>query len=95
MSKSSSKIYIVCFFIVLFTQFTAGQNKTIDLSGRWRFEIDKKDSGQKEKWFWRQLNDNIWLPGSISIGFSINNFNLGDFFANTLPKFCNQKSLNH
>ena len=66
MSKSSSKIYIVCFFIVLFTQFTAGQNKTIDLSGRWRFEIDRNDSGQKEKWFGKQLNDNIWLPGSMA-----------------------------
>ncbi|HMM02275.1 MULTISPECIES: sugar-binding domain-containing protein [unclassified Dysgonomonas] len=42
------------------------QNRTINLEGRWRFQIDRSDIGEKEKWFSKKLNDNIYLPGSMT-----------------------------
>jgi hypothetical protein len=38
----------------------------IDLSGTWRFEIDRGDVGVGEKWFNRTLADNISLPSSMN-----------------------------
>lgn len=43
-----------------------GQNKTIDLKGTWRFDIDRSDVGEKEKWFNKRLSDNLYLPGSMT-----------------------------
>lgn len=43
-----------------------GENytKTIDLSGSWAFELDSNNVGLEEKWFSKQLTDNIQLPGT-------------------------------
>src|SRR5947209_4717458 len=38
---------------------------TVDLSGEWRFAIDRQDSGLTEKWFDRELADRITLPGIL------------------------------
>ena len=51
---------------ILFIQLLASQNKTLDLSGKWRFDIDKNDVGITEKWFSKQLSDKINLPGSMA-----------------------------
>nr|WP_319509490.1 sugar-binding domain-containing protein [uncultured Draconibacterium sp.] len=37
----------------------------IDLSGDWSFQIDSLDNGLSEKWFTKELNDTIVLPGSM------------------------------
>ena len=37
----------------------------IDLSGTWRFAIDHNGVGQQQAWFNRQLDDQIFLPGSM------------------------------
>lgn len=42
------------------------QNKKIDLQGKWRFQIDRNDVGETERWFSKKLNDNITLPGSMA-----------------------------
>lgn len=42
-----------------------GAQRTIDLSGDWKFEIDRQDIGEKEKWFNQTLQDVIELPGSM------------------------------
>lgn len=61
--------YIFILLSVLFLlicQISHAQNKTIDLKGQWRFQIDRSDVGEKEKWFSKKLNDNIYLPGSMT-----------------------------
>lgn len=37
-----------------------------DLSGSWRFAIDREDRGATDRWWTRQLNDTIRLPGSMA-----------------------------
>jgi beta-galactosidase/beta-glucuronidase len=34
------------------------------LAGEWRFQLDAKDDGAKEKWFTRKLADTVKLPGT-------------------------------
>jgi len=38
---------------------------TFSLAGTWRFQLDRGDSGIKERWFERALNQKIKLPGSL------------------------------
>lgn len=38
----------------------------IDLSGPWKFAIDRNDKGISEKWFSKKLDDEITLPGSMT-----------------------------
>ena len=42
------------------------QTTGMDLSGIWRFQIDRNDVGVQEKWFSKQLNAHIALPGSMN-----------------------------
>ena len=42
-----------------------GQNFSFSLSGKWNFQIDRKDVGSKEQWFKKKLHDHINLPGSM------------------------------
>ncbi|MDR1121705.1 MAG: beta-glucuronidase [Dysgonamonadaceae bacterium] len=46
--------------------FAFAQNRTIDLQGAWRFEIDRNDVGEKEHWFATKLKDKVTLPGSMT-----------------------------
>ena len=39
--------------------------KSIDLSGKWEFDTDRQDKGEREQWFNRTLDDFINLPGSM------------------------------
>lgn len=41
-----------------------GQNE-INLSGKWKFQIDRNDVGVKQQWFKQVLDDTINLPGSM------------------------------
>ena len=56
-------VFLSC---ILFIQLLASQNKTLDLSGKWRFDIDRNDVGVSEKWFSKTLRDDIYLPGSMA-----------------------------
>ena len=56
----------ILFAILIFSSIGFAQNKTIDLSGKWRFDIDRNDVGIIEKWFSKTLRDNIYLPGSMA-----------------------------
>ena len=38
---------------------------TIDLTGSWQFQIDRENVGTEQKWYDRDLLDNIILPGSM------------------------------
>lgn len=45
--------------------FTLNAQKSIDLSGKWHFGVDRHDTGEKEQWFNRPAEDTINLPGSM------------------------------
>lgn len=42
-----------------------GQNHSVDLSGKWAFQIDREDKGICEEWFNKTLADRMNLPGSM------------------------------
>ena len=39
-------------------------NQRMDLSGIWKFQLDSANVGLREKWFARELNDSVRLPGT-------------------------------
>jgi hypothetical protein len=47
------------------TRALAGQADRLSLAGQWRFELDRKDAGVKERWFDRSLDQHIKLPGAL------------------------------
>ena len=49
---------------LIFTHVLFAQN-SIDLSGKWNFQIDRNDAGVVEQWFKKRLNEEINLPGSM------------------------------
>ena len=53
-------------FSLLTISWIAPAEKKIDLSGEWRFAIDREDKGISEKWFNKLLTDKVILPGSMS-----------------------------
>lgn len=55
-------LFVLCLLTV---SLTLSAQKTLDLSGRWEFEIDRNDVGINQKWFNRNLPDRIALPGSM------------------------------
>ncbi|WP_167619362.1 discoidin domain-containing protein [Maribellus sediminis] len=54
---------LIGLLILGFNAFAQNEN-IIDLSGEWRFTIDSTDIGISQKWFTKQLNDKLHLPGS-------------------------------
>lgn len=65
-NKPFIKSILLLLLLVAAPQLSFSQNKTIDLSGNWRFEMDRNDVGVTEKWFSKSLQDNIYLPGSMA-----------------------------
>ena len=59
MKKRTLLLILCCTSIILQAQVV------IDLSGNWKFQIDREDVGIKEHWFRKQLTDSIYLPGSM------------------------------
>lgn len=43
------------------------ENNFISLCGKWNFELDKMDLGEKEQWYNRKLKDSINLPGTLQL----------------------------
>ncbi len=60
------RLKLLCLLSILFVSGIQSQNKKINLQGEWRFDIDRLDVGEKEKWFSKKLGDNIYLPGSMT-----------------------------
>ena len=42
------------------------EQQTVDLSGIWKFQIDSLDQGISDRWFTRELTDQVTLPGSMT-----------------------------
>ncbi len=54
-------------FMILMTigcQSTKEFAETIDLSGTWKFQLDPENVGVQNKWFSKEFNDSIQLPGT-------------------------------
>ena len=66
--RSKSLIQHILFqsVLILNISFLTGQVIEKDLSGSWRFQIDREDKGVVEKWFSKRLTDEIYLPGSMA-----------------------------
>jgi hypothetical protein len=60
MKRIISSIILSLFFV----HFIYAQN-SIDLSGKWNFQIDRQDAGIVEQWFKKHLKEDINLPGSM------------------------------
>ncbi len=45
---------------------TGSEKYAIGLAGQWSFQLDPKNVGEAEKWFQKDLPDNIKLPGSTT-----------------------------
>lgn len=60
--KQFLSILLFAFFSTL---LAVGQTHFLNLSGQWKFQIDRGDVGVKERWFNRQLDDCINLPASM------------------------------
>jgi Glycosyl hydrolases family 2, sugar binding domain len=58
-------VIVISLFFLLQSQTLRPVTNTIDLSGKWAFQIDSLDKGVNEKWFSKKLNDEITLPGSM------------------------------
>ena len=39
--------------------------QVMDLSGTWRFAVDRNDQGISDQWYLRTLDDHVQLPGSM------------------------------
>ncbi len=52
--------------IMLLAVMTCCTPESIDLSGEWRFQIDRTDSGENQQWFVNDLEGSIQLPGSMA-----------------------------
>ena len=67
---AKSLVITTAFFLMLIvtaSRATAGsqqEQKAISLAGQWRFQLDQKDVGEKDKWFESDLPHKIKLPGS-------------------------------
>jgi beta-galactosidase len=51
--------------LAFFLAKPAGAADTLDLSGNWRFAIDRRNEGVAQAWFDRTLADRIKLPGIL------------------------------
>lgn len=66
----SRRCFLIFLIISTYSFAVHGQkgnddNHIIDLSGKWKFQIDSLDKGIRESWFNRTLDDIVNLPGSM------------------------------
>ena len=54
-------ILIICFL----TQVVTAQ-QSLDLSGNWSFQLDYEKAGERERWYARDREETIRLPGSTT-----------------------------
>ncbi len=62
------KLFVILGFMfsLLTVSWASTGERRINLSGGWRFEVDRQDQGIPGKWFNKLLTDNVILPGSMS-----------------------------
>ena len=60
-----NRILLVVTLILHSSLFTLHSQNHIDLTGSWQFQVDRENVGTEQKWYDRDLLDNIMLPGSM------------------------------
>jgi beta-galactosidase/beta-glucuronidase len=72
--KVNSPLFIILFFAFapkdpVFSQTIQDFNyrKKIDLKGEWQFALDQNNQGLNEKWYQRDLNEKVQLPGTTDL----------------------------
>ena len=60
------KLYFTLVLALFATTYALAYKNSISLAGKWNFEIDREDKGIEQKWFSKNLSDNIALPGSMT-----------------------------
>jgi hypothetical protein len=63
--ERSFPISIFLFGLYLLLPLSVFSENTLDLSGKWRFAIDRENTGIAQKWYAKTLKDQIGLPGSM------------------------------
>lgn len=59
--------YVCLLLAILFSLSSFNSNaQEINLEGNWHFQMDRNDEGVTEKWFNKNLSDEIHLPGSMA-----------------------------
>ena len=64
--RSHLQFILIQVVLLLNIPLLTGQVIEKDLSGNWRFQIDREERGIEEKWFSDWLTDEIYLPGSMA-----------------------------
>lgn len=60
-------LIVTCLMLMALMPVSAKKSEAnIDLSGEWRFAIDREDKGVQEKWYNQPLADKVNLPGSMT-----------------------------
>src|SRR5262249_27175802 len=62
---ATSAMLLALFSFLFFFPIVALAQPSLDLSGQWRFAMDRKDVGVSESWFNQSLADKINLPGIL------------------------------
>ncbi|WP_158839572.1 sugar-binding domain-containing protein [Polaribacter sp. L3A8] len=60
------KSFTICFTILFFISCGNKKENSIDLSGKWSFQVDSLDQGITEQWYQSQFKETITLPGSMN-----------------------------
>jgi len=60
-------LIVTCLMLMALMPVSAKKSEgNIDLSGEWRFAIDREDKGVQEKWYNQPLAEKVNLPGSMT-----------------------------
>jgi hypothetical protein len=62
---NKTRVLACLWLAVALCSASAGAADTRDLSGQWRFALDRQDEGVAQQWFARQFTDQIRLPGIL------------------------------
>lgn len=63
--KSKLSLAAFAFLTLIYGNARAENGATVPLGGTWRFALDRADIGATERWFNRDLPDQVKLPGSL------------------------------
>ena len=64
-TKSYFTLMAIYLTIIITLSADPQQSSATDLSGQWRFAMDRTDVGVKEEWFNKDLTDHIQIPGIL------------------------------
>ena len=64
--RRNATFAIACTWMIFLSATPIFARDSISLAGKWRFQLDRSDSGIEQKWFARPLPGSVELPGTLS-----------------------------